>query len=397
MPKPILLEVMKARAGIPTNDLFAMLWAQKLRAGSSSVQTLTGIPPLSFKSNGTPLISWSMKGNGSQSSAPTPDNPIQPEFVGMRTGNLYDISAKDTNNGYINKMQLNLDGTTEGWVSSEVTEYIEVAPSTGYTLSDIGGYNSLAYCFYDADRQYISGDNYRGRLIITFTTPSNCKYLRFTHFKTRSNTMLNLGYTALPYEPYGYKIPISCGGQTIPVYLGEVPTVRKIRKLVLDGMESISYNARNDTIGRWVVTIPIANGTTTPENVICTHFVTVNSTTTPLSKGGICMRSTGVDIVVGGLYTDIGITAPSDSATIVNAVEAFLAAKYASGTPVTVWYVLATEQTGIVNEPLCKIGDYADELHSTDAGVTIPTVKGDNVLTVDTPIQPSEMSITYKG
>ena len=50
--------------------------------------------------------------------------------------------------------------------------------------------------------------------------------------------MLNAGSTALPYEPYGYKIPITCGGQTVPVYLGEVPTVRRVKKLVLDGTEN---------------------------------------------------------------------------------------------------------------------------------------------------------------
>ena len=42
-----------------------------------------------------------------------------------------------------------------------------------------------------------------------------------------------------------------------------------------------------------------------------------------------------------------------------------------------------------------KIGDYADELSSTNAGVTIPTVEEQNTLTVDTDLQPSEMTITY--
>lgn len=75
--------------------------------------------------------------------------------------------------------------------------------------------------------------------------------------------------------------------------------------------------------------------------------------------------------------------------------KAWIAAQYAAGNPVTVWYVLATPTTGIVNEPLCKIGTYADELHSADVGVSIPTVKGQNTLTVDTELQPSEMTITY--
>lgn len=80
-----------------------MTYFDKLRASTlmgGSVQTLTGQPPLSFKSNGKPLISWSMKGNGSQSGTPTPDNPVMPEFVGVRTSNLADtekggLSASD--------------------------------------------------------------------------------------------------------------------------------------------------------------------------------------------------------------------------------------------------------------------------------------------------------------
>ena len=77
--------------------------------------------------------------------------------------------------------------------------------------------------------------------------------------------------------------------------------------------------------------------------------------------------------------------------------KTYLAQQYANGTPVTVWYVLATPETAIVNEQLAKIGDHADELHSTDAGVTIPTIKGQNTLSVDTELQPSEMTITFKG
>lgn len=48
----------------------------------------------------------------------------------------------------------------------------------------------------------------------------------------------------------------------------------------------------------------------------------------------------------------------------------------------------------IVNEPLAKIGDYADELSSEDATVTIQTVSGSNTLTIGTDLQPSSVSIT---
>lgn len=67
------------------------------------------------------------------------------------------------------------------------------------------------------------------------------------------------------------------------------------------------------------------------------------------------------------------------------------------GTPVTVWYVLAEPETGIVNEPLMKIGDYADTVSFAQAGVTIPTVNGANVLDITSPVKPSEMYIKGKG
>lgn len=70
--------------------------------------------------------------------------------------------------------------------------------------------------------------------------------------------------------------------------------------------------------------------------------------------------------------------------------------EYANGTPVTIWYVLAEPTTGIVNEPLRKIGDYADTISYEQAGVQIPTLHGNTVIDVDTTLKPSEMYIKYK-
>ena len=74
--------------------------------------------------------------------------------------------------------------------------------------------------------------------------------------------------------------------------------------------------------------------------------------------------------------------------------KAYLAAQYTAGTPVTIWHILAEPETGIVNEPLHKIGDYADAISFAQAGVTIPTLPGNNTFSVDTTLQPSQVSIT---
>jgi hypothetical protein len=55
--------------------------------------------------------------------------------------------------------------------------------------------------------------------------------------------------------------------------------------------------------------------------------------------------------------------------------------------------VLATEETAVVNEPLMKIGGYTD----TVSGITIPVTAGGDTLSVDTTVQPSEMTANYEG
>lgn len=228
-----------------------------------TVTITTDTIPLEFIADGTPLISWTILGNGSQTGTPTPDNPIQPDFVGT------------------------LDG---------------------------------------AD----------------------------------------------------WTIPIICAEQTTTVYLGQVSTVRRIKKLVLTGEEAWSEYVNTDDCYR----INISSSPGVTGNGICTHYAKVN--TTSLLTDGTFVSGQNYSY-----FKDV-------SAQTLDGWKSYLATQYANGTPVVLWYVLTNEQTDIINEPLCKIGTYADELISTDAAVTIPTVKGSNTLTVDTELQPSEMIITGK-
>jgi hypothetical protein len=73
--------------------------------------------------------------------------------------------------------------------------------------------------------------------------------------------------------------------------------------------------------------------------------------------------------------------------------KAWIAQQYTNGTPVTVWYVLATATTGTVNEPLMKIGNYADTVSS----ITVPMITGRDTFDVDTTLKPSEASLNYTG
>jgi hypothetical protein len=54
--------------------------------------------------------------------------------------------------------------------------------------------------------------------------------------------------------------------------------------------------------------------------------------------------------------------------------------------------MLATPETAVVNEPLMKIGDYADSLTTS-----IPCTAGENTLDVQTTVAPSEVTATFEG
>ena len=269
-----LLKYASTGIASPSMTYFDRMRASTLMGGK--VQTLTGIPPLSFEANGKPLISWSMLGNTQQTGTPSPDNIIMPDFCGKLVG-------------------------------------------TDWT------------------------------------------------------------------------IPITCAGQTVPVYLGQTPTVRRVKKLVLTGEERWQIAGDSENTYRFFYVVgdaDVASDSAARKAAKCTHFKYGSAESATSGNGKF-------DIV-----TSVGGTLRINNSGLAFNVadfKSYLAAQYAAGTPVTVWYVLATPETGIVNEPLAKIGDYADELHSTDAGVTIPTGKGDNTLTVDTELEPSAMTIQYRG
>lgn len=514
-----------AATGIASPDMTAYDKARALAAfGGGKTQTLTGVPPLEFPSKtGKPLISWSMKGNGQQTGTPTHDAPIMPTFCGVRTRNLWDsrgFSARGITSTH-EHTDANAYGTT---LSTTIGKEVVITQSE-YPTGSVGYQNGFFFIDVDFSKYEIgdkitlsfdyivnevhalgsqtsttlyagknsnaisptltSGDwNISGRLTAVITIIADMSpYVEVRlcgNSITVKNIMLNDGTEPFPYEPNGYKLGISSGGEnlwdeeypnisgtiryiplyvgngsftlstttpydssvanlfllsgnvssgastagngawlnhnvtaqsdsgyitiayriytgttspadcktmlnlgstakpystynrtTTSVYLGEVPTVRRIKKLVFDGSEpwvlsgSIVYIINTDTERL--------------SPLICTHFPNVQNS--GMWNGNNCIFQ--VDI------SNLGMTGR-------DAWIAYLQQQYAAGTPVTVWYVLSTPTTGIVNEPLAKIGDYADELHSSDTTMSIPTVKGENVLTVDTELQPSSMTITYK-
>lgn len=170
-----------------------------------------------------------------------------------------------------------------------------------------------------------------------------------------------------------YKLPLTVNGTEYPIYLEQVETTRKIRKLVFDGTEKWqTYGSVSNTYR-----LSISNIQSIGNSAICSHFV--NSPISEITSGKFTVGTTWIYI----RYADVADLADFKS---------YLAAQYAAGTPVTVWYVLATPETAIVNEPLQKIGDYSDELSIAN----VPTINGINTISADTTVQPSNIWIKGK-
>lgn len=372
---------------IPTANLTALNVTENGTYYESTPEeiTSTSFPITLNDSLGTPLLDYLISGNMSQTGTPTPQNPVQPQETGERTGNLWD----------------------SGDVTIALHERYKAIPISleqgAYTLSfeyKSENTGTVTVIFYNESTTIQSFNvtitNNKGNISITSGQPITTIRLysasgyttSYNYAAEYTNIMLNTGSTTLPYEPYGYKIPILSAGQTTTVYLGEVETTRRIKKLVLTGEENtwIRSGAASNTFY-----FEVADYLRQRINItICSHY-----TSQANIIGGGEMRDGNVSFYANAVHTGQYFFVRDSNLATVADLKSYLAAQYAAGTPVTIWYVLATPTTGIVNEPLRKIGDYADTLSYEQAGVQIPTNRGNTVIDVLTELKPSEMYIKY--
>lgn len=188
-----------------------------------------------------------------------------------------------------------------------------------------------------------------------------------------------------------YAIPVVCGGSTNNIYLSE-----PIRKLGTYTDTAASTDTASRVIGKyeftgnenWNIHGSIASWfyvdnaftptlpTTTQENIdmITSHYdVRPYSTASGLSNGQCtCGNPAGDTSRFRFIIKDTGYSTVTDFTD-------WLKAQYQNGTPVTVWYVLATPTTESFTAP------------------TIPTSNGSNTLNVNTTLAPSNVYIKYKG
>ena len=376
--------VNKGASALPYEP-YGNTWLDSHYIKGTDTDTITTLPAVLYPIAETATVG--LKGNTVQNGTPTPDNPIMPQGTGERTGNLFDKDTSLIQAGaqFLSNGSIELNSNYSIWsigvgkleAGQDYTLSLD-SETTSTSVCRVVGYKDGEYVINIEAKQLVN-------MPLSFTMRSDCDEIRFSIRNNAPNIMLNSGSTPLPYEPYGIKIPISCGQQTETVYLGSVQSTRRVKKMVLTGQEN--WDSATTSYGKcFALTV---NNVFPINSSFCTHFKNSgyegNSRSTArssLADGDfICIRTFDV------------IYCRMDSAGDTEGFKTYLQQQYAAGTPVCVWYVLASSITGIVNEPLMKIGSYADSI----SGISIPTTAGANTLDVQTTVKPSEVTASFNG
>ena len=222
------------------------------------------VPPLTYKAIEGKLKNYRIYGN-----------TVNGESVGEKTANLFDGEIEQ------GAVRVN-DGAEVGSDYRIRTKKISVKPITTYTISShlyirtICLYNDGVFVSTEVDRPMNANHQ------ITLTMPNNANQIQIVFKNSATDTtdnstlitpddfewgMLNSGSTALPYEPYGYRVPVTVSNgtdaQTIPIYLSE--QIRKVgdEAEYIDFGEQKQYFADGTSIDITLPALPTLSGTNT--------------------------------------------------------------------------------------------------------------------------------------
>ena len=122
----------------------------------------------------------------------------------------------NTENGFVENKYLKPDGTTASSENYGISEYFPVKADTVYGFKKYIGYtiNIPSICFYDSEKNYLSGESYNNRTDFTITSPATAAFARTSIHKSYSSSLLFMEGNDYPesWEPYENICPI--GGWT---------------------------------------------------------------------------------------------------------------------------------------------------------------------------------------
>ena len=282
-----------------------------------------------------------------------------------------------------------------------ITDYIPCS-GTVFTINSIGGILP-SVCLYDSHKNFITGIAYNTggaeyKKPITIKSETIASYIRFSYCiiskpgtsDDLSKIQVEEGSNVTIYQ--SYKEPI-----TTPIYLsepfrklgdyadtieyvgnGQAKIIRNIKSLTLTGTENWKFQSVNDYgIYNFYINTESGRG---GRLVICNNFITQTTLIADTQTIGILLS------ISDNRNTQLYLRVDNTIATDVDTLKSWLAAKYNSGSPVIVEYVLDTPTEEIIEVP--QIPTFRNT----------PTIKGIMTsLSVDTTIKPSATNVSFRS
>ena len=130
-------------------------------------------------------------------------------FIGWndKDSNLFD----STSEAYKTSTYIKGDGTEVSHDEYSVYQ-MSILPNTSYTIINSGGSTAPGYAIFDSSDNYITGDGYRDRSTVSFTTSSNASYIRFSVVTQKSSNRYDKKKFRLEKPNLTQTIPTSSTG-----------------------------------------------------------------------------------------------------------------------------------------------------------------------------------------
>lgn len=201
------------------------------------------------------------------------------KFIGWRGKNLFDKnSTPETNYRYIKN-----NGIQEGNGAFSIYN-TSIKPNTQYTITNSGKSNAPGYALYDKGYNYLTGAGYSNTANVTFTTPSNAAYIKFsvvanltqneTYRYDKDYFQLEEGSTATTYEPYqeytSDTIVTKKENHTLYAMWTDIPELTLSKETYVDVPFDNTWTYSNATVEDGVLTLGAGSSTATSD------FINVN-------------------------------------------------------------------------------------------------------------------------
>ena len=333
-------------------------------------EEVEGVPPISFNGIGENLLDYRIDGASGG--------------VGERTSNLVDKTK------FMYGYRLSTTGTLYTTPSEQnlfaVSEFIKVNSGEQYIISQRDATRGYArrISFYQSknENSWLSNNDDSD---LIFTVPNTATYLKFTTLQNYIDSIMLIRGTSLPttYEPYGYKVPVVISGKNLfneITYQGAVnnqgnivDSTKRIRSEYIDVDENETYTCSSN------LKIRIIYAYNNEYNKVeCIYDA-------PLGKkvATFVMPIGATKIMIS--FMDAGD--PNNEIT----PNDFLWGQLEKGSIATDYepYHEPTITNIYLDEPI----EENESISLSDTNTNIPTIRGTNVLTVDTTVQPSNVYV----